>query len=57
MIHDWIRNGIKFGLDAAAYFPNGASESDVADMAHWLSAHPNEGTFEQWREEQRAGRE
>jgi hypothetical protein len=49
MIHGWILNGIKFGLDAAIYYPNGASESEIKTLAHWLSVNPN-GTFEQWKE-------
>lgn len=56
MYHGWILNGIKFGLDAAKYFPNGASEAEIKDLAHWLSIRPNDGTVEQWREERDAAR-
>lgn len=48
-----IKNAIQFGVDAAAHFEDGyVSESKVKELAIWLDAHPNDGTFAQYVEEQ-----
>lgn len=48
-----IKNAIQFGVDAAAHFEDGyVSESKLKELAIWLDAHPNDGTFAQYVEDQ-----
>jgi hypothetical protein len=50
VIHGWIENGIKFGLDYYRYFGY-PPEEGVKEIARWLSLNPN-GTFEDYKVEQ-----
>lgn len=55
MIHGFILNAIKFGLEAARGYPEGASDQELKELASWLSIHPNDGTYEGFLDSKRHG--
>jgi hypothetical protein len=47
-----IKNAIKFGVDARDYLEFEIDDDKLKELAIWLDAHPNDGTFAQYVEDQ-----